>query len=92
MIIGSRERLSVPNDGVEITVDDRIIEKVGLTKSLGVTTHVQLTWSKHIEEISKKVASAIAALKRVRPFISKETPIQISNALILPHFDYCSPV
>ena len=39
-----------------------------------------------------KVSSAIVALKRVRPFISKETVIQIYNALIMPHFDYCSPV
>ena len=28
----------------------------------------------------------------MRPFISKETAIQIYNALIMPHFDYCSPV
>ena len=47
---------------------------------------------KHVEEIYKKVSSAIGALTRVRPFISKETAIQIYNALIMPHFDYCSPV
>ena len=34
----------------------------------------------------------LRALKRVRPFISKETAIQIYNALIIPYFDYCSPV
>ena len=28
----------------------------------------------------------------MRPFISKETAFQIYNALIMPHFDYCSPV
>ena len=51
-----------------------------------------LSWSKHDEEIFKKVSSAIGALKRVRPFILKGTAIQIYNALIMPHFDYCSPV
>ena len=88
MIIGSRQRLCVQNDDVEIIIDDRIMKKVGHTKSLGVTIHVQFTWCKHIEEISKKVSSAIGALKRVRPFISKETASQIYNALILPPFDY----
>ena len=39
-----------------------------------------------------KVSSAIGALKCVRPFIPKETAIQIYNALIVPYFDYCSPV
>ena len=28
----------------------------------------------------------------MRPFISKETAILIYNTLIMPHFDYCSPV
>ena len=51
---------------------------------------LQIFWSK-VEEICKKVSSAIGALKRVRPFISKETAIQIYNALIMPHLDYCSP-
>ena len=46
----------------------------------------------HVDEICKKASSAIGALKRVRPFISKDVEVQIYNALILPHFDYCSPV
>ena len=78
MIIGSRQRLSVQNEDVEIRIDDQIIKKVGHTKPLGVTIDAQLTWCKHVEEISKKVSSAIGALKRVRPFIPKETAIQIS--------------
>lgn len=32
------------------------------------------------------------ALKRVRPFISQNFAIQIYNVVILPHFDYSSPV
>ena len=28
----------------------------------------------------------------IRPFISKSTALQIYQGLILPHFDYCSPV
>ena len=59
---------------------------------MGLTIDAQLSWGKHVEEVCKKVSSAIGALKRVRPFISKETAIQIYNALIMPHFDYCSPV
>ena len=92
MIIGSRQRLSVQNEDVEIRIDDQIIKQVEHTKSLGVTIDAQLTWCKHVEEIGKKVSSAISALKRVRPFIPKETAIQIYNALIVPCFDYCSPV
>ena len=92
MIIGSRQRLSAQCDDVEIRIDDQIIKRVDHTKSLGLTIDAQLSWGKHVEEICKKVSLAIGALKRVRPFISKETAIQIYSALIMPHFDYCSPV
>ena len=92
MIIGSRQRLSAQCDDVEIRIDDQIIERVDHTKSLGLFIDAHLSWCKQVEEICKKVSSAIGALKRVRPFISKETAIQIYNALIIPHFDYSSPV
>ena len=59
---------------------------------MGLTIDDHLSWCKHVDEICKKVSSAIGALERVQPFISKETAIQIYNALIMPHFDYCSPV
>ena len=87
MIIGSRQC-----DDLEIRIDDQIIKRVDHTKSLGLTIDDHLSWCKHVEEICKKDSLAIGALKRVQPFISKETAIQIYNALIMPHFDYCSPI
>ena len=92
MVIGSRQRLSVQCDNVVIKIDNQIIKRVDRTKSLGLTIDAHLSWSKHVDDICKKVSSAIGALKRVRPFISKAITIQIYNALIMPHFDYCSPV
>ena len=92
MIIGSRQRLSAQCDDVDIRIDYQTIKRVVHTKSLGLTIDAHLSWGEHVEEICKKVSSAIGALKRVRPFISKETAILIYNTLIMPHFDYCSPV
>ena len=92
MIIGSRQRLNTQCEEINIIIDDRTIKRVDHIKSLGLTIDAQLSWSKHVDEISKKVSSAIGALKRVRPFIPTDVPVQIYNALILPHFDYCSPV
>ena len=48
-----------------------------------------MTWHDHIDKLCKKVASAIGALKRVRSFITIDASIQIYQALIQPHFDYC---
>jgi hypothetical protein len=59
---------------------------------LGVTIDKNLNWSEDITTISKKISSSIGALKRVRPFISTRSAIQIYEALIQPKFDYCSAV
>ena len=92
MIIGSRQKLQTQNDEFDIEIDGEKIKRVDHTKSLGLIIDDRLSWSKHVEEISKKVSSSIGALKRVRPFISTKTAVQIYNALTLPYFDYCSPV
>jgi len=92
MIIGSRQKLQTQSDEFDIEIDGEKIKRVDHTKSLGLTVDDQLSWSKHVEEISKKVSTSIGALKHVRPFISTKTAVQIYNALTLPHFDYCSPV
>ena len=65
MLIGSRQRLSVQSDDVEIRIDDQVIKRVDHTKSLGLTIDAHLSWGKHVEEICKKTSSAISALIRV---------------------------
>ena len=54
MIIGSRQRLSVQCNDLEIRIDDQIIKRVDHTKSLGLTIDDHLSWCKHVERISKK--------------------------------------
>ena len=64
-------------------------------KYLGVCIDQNLTWNVHIEHINispKKNASCIGILKRSRSFFPFETLLCIYNALVQPHFDYCSVV
>ena len=51
-----------------------------------------LTWSKHIEEITKTITAGISALKRLRDFASRDVLVSVYNALIMPHFNYCCEV
>ena len=93
MIIGSRQRLNVNVDGhINISINDQPIKKVNETETLGMTIDQHLTWSKHVEEKSKKISSAIGALKRIRPFITIDVANKIYKAIIQPHLDYCSTV
>ena len=89
MVIGSNQRLNSFSDNqVNVEIDAKLITKVKEAKLLGVIIDEYLSWS----NLSKKISSAIGALKRIRPYISKRTALQIYQALILPHFDYCSSV
>ena len=92
-VIGSNQRLhSFSDDQINIEIDAKLITKVKEAKSLCVKIDELISWSSHIGELSKKISSAIGALKRIRPYISERTALQIYQALILPHFDYCSSV
>ena len=77
MIIGSRQKLHAQCDGIDISIDDKLIKRVDDTRSLGLTTDVQFSWSRHVNEICKKASSAIGALKRVQRFILKDVAVQI---------------
>ena len=93
MVIGSSQRLNSFSDNqVNVEIDAKLITKVKEAKSLGVIIDEHLSWSNHIGVLTNKISSAIGALKRIRPYISKRTALQIYQALILPHFDYCSSV
>ena len=90
---GSKQRLhSFSDDQINIEIDAKLVTKVKEAKSLGVIVDEHLSWSNHIGELSKKISSAMGAVKRIRPYISERTAFQIYQALILPYFDYCSSV
>ncbi len=93
MIIGSRQRLSTINNyDLRVGVNRDQIRKVSKTKSLGLTIDENLSWKHHIDNITKKVASGIGAIKRIRDYVTKETAIQVYQGLVQPYFSYGAPV
>ena len=65
--------------------------QVSTVKSLGVHIDENITWECHVNELSKKIASGISAIKRIRHTVPYKT-LSIYNSLVQPHFDYCSSV
>lgn len=65
---------------------------VHISKSLGVHIDENMSWTVHIETISKKIASGISALKCIRSFVPWKTLQFIFNSLTQLHFDYCNVV
>ena len=92
MLIGSRQKLSTLSESLELSIDNVPIKQVFTTKSLGILIDDNMAWHSHIDKLSKNIASGIGAIKRIKPFVSTEILHYIYNALVQPHFDYCSIV
>ena len=91
--MGSREKFeTLENNGLEISVNTKMIKKVQITESLGLTIHEHLTWKNNINNIIKKICSGISALKRSRDLTSRETVVVKSYSWGLVGITYCSPI
>ena len=76
----------------DLEINGTKLNRVDFTKSLGVLIGENLTWSNHINAISKKVSSGIGSIKRISHCVPPVTPHNIYHGLVQSHFDYCSVV
>ena len=72
-----------------LKVNNSNIERVTQFKFLGVILHSHMTWNKHINHISMKIARSIGIIYRLRNDNPESVLLTIYNTLILPHFNYC---
>ena len=93
MIIGSKHRLTTIENSPVLTLGGNInIKRVFQKKSLGMILDEQLKWNKHNDKQCKIISNNIALLKRARSFVSRDSLIKMYNALVWPHFKYCSTI
>ena len=81
----SKRNMIYPN----LKVNNNTIERVTEFNFLGVILHPHMTWNKHINHISMKIARSIGILYRLRNVYPESVLLTIYNTLILPHFHYC---
>ena len=92
MVFGSRYRLASITNRQQIVIDGQDIKQVKHKKTLGMILDEQLKWDNHNEHQCKKILSNIALLRRAKQFVPQETLVTMYNALVLPHFNYCSTI
>ena len=61
-------------------------------KCLGVLIDENLTWSNHINAISKKIPSGIESIKPISHCVPPATLHNIYHGLVQSHFDNCTVV
>ena len=91
MIFGTNHMIDKCSN-VTVSYEGNVIEKVDEFKYLGVTFDSKLTWSTHVNNVCKNVSKRIGVIRRVKYFLPNKTTMRLSNALIMPQFDYGSLV
>ena len=91
MIFGTSRTLGKFHD-IQLTYNNNIIERVDEFKYLGVKLDSNLSWSAHVDYLCKNVSKRTGIIKRMKYFLPHQTIVMLSNALVIPHFDYGSTV
>ena len=81
----SKRNVIYPN----LKVNNNNIERVTEFNFLGVILHSHVTWNKHINHMSIKIARSIGILYRLKNVYLESILVTIYNTLVLPHFHYC---
>ena len=66
------------------------VKQASSVKSLGLNIVENLNWESDINILAKKIASGIKAIEHIRNFAPCQILLTAYNALVQPHFDYCS--
>jgi hypothetical protein len=80
------------NRNYNITIDGCNLERVLVTKFLGVYIDSQLNWAEHVKIIQKKVSKNIGILFKVQHLLDVTTLHNLYFTLISPYFYYCSEI
>ena len=75
--------------GIEIIIDDKMINQVSETKFLGIYIDENLSWKSHIQNITKKVARATGILYKVRRILDTNTLRNLYLTFVDPYLTYC---
>ena len=65
------------------------IERVYITKFLGVHIDCQLDWNGHIKSIKNKIAKNVSVMNRVNHLLNSHALYSLYTTLIIPYMNYC---
>ena len=77
---------------INISIHDYKIEKVNVTKFLGILIDDKLNWKLHIEMVKSKLNKTISILARSKRCLNKSSLHTLYCSMFLPYINYCSEV
>ena len=79
-------------DKLNVTINDTTIERVYVTKFLGVYIDHKLNWKEHIASLSKKLSKSIAIIRKASHLLNSSALYTLYCSIFLPYLNYCSEV
>ena len=75
------------SQSVPLVLNGVNLNRITITKFLGVKIDENLTWS-HISDVSNKISKTIGIMNRLKCFIPSEILVILYNSLVLPYLNY----
>ena len=92
LITINQKRRGLNKEGLNLKYKDDTLQTTSNEKILGVFVDNNLLWSEHVKHITKKIASNIWLLSKIKIFLSQEYRVQFYKSYIQPHIDFCNIV
>ena len=92
IFIGSRQYISRLPEDIGITFNEKILVPSKQVKNLGVYFDNFMTFSIHIEEMSKKVNGLLFYLNRIKDQLDDSARKIVIQSLVLTIINYCSTI
>jgi hypothetical protein len=89
MIFTKRNIICLPHN---VTINSQIIQRVYVTKFLGVMLDPKLIWEPHIHYVRNKISKGIGIIAKARKVLKLPNLQTLYYCFIYPHLIYCNEV
>ena len=87
-----QKRIHLNNNNLQLNYNNEELSVVANDKILGVLIDNNLTWTNHIDVLTKKIVSNLWLLSRMKEYLSTDQRVQFYKSYVQPHIDYCSAI
>ena len=85
MFIGSPYNLRNKVGNEQVMINNKPVARYSSFRCLEVELDERMSWKNHIDSVCKKIGSGFGIIKRIKPFVLKETLQNLYKSLVLPY-------
>ena len=90
LVTTNQKRQRLNNDSLDLNFNNEPLTMITNEKILGVYVDNNLTWSEHIKRLTRKIASSIWLLSKIKKILNQTHRVQFYKSYIQPHIDFCN--